>query len=72
MKSMASHFLHLHNTPHNTPYLKNRPEYIGYSMILLNSVKILTVQSVENFKFSNLPVFGLTPALPVCGPACQL
>ena len=47
-------FWHLHNTLHNTPYPK-KPSGIHWLLYdnnipSLNSVKILTVRSVENFK----------------------
>ena len=49
---MASHFSHLHNMPHNTPYPKtDQKHWLRYNntVPLLNSVKILTVQSrVDN------------------------
>ena len=39
-KTWRPTFSRLHNTPHNTPYLKNQPEYIGYSMITTFPVKL--------------------------------
>ena len=63
---MVSHFLHLHNKPHNIQLPEKQTEihWLRYdnNIPLLNAMKILTVRSVEDFNFLNPPVFGLWPA----------
>ena len=69
-KTWRPTFSRLHNTPHNTPYPK-KPTGIHWLLYdnnipSLNSVKILTVRSVENFK-----VFEPTSIWSDCQPASQ-
>ena len=65
---------HLHNMPHNTLYLKKLTRIHRLlndnTIPSLNSVKILTVRSVENFKIfqTYVSVFGLTASLPYIRP----
>ena len=72
-KTWRPTFSRLHNTPHNTPYLK-KPTGIHWLLYdnnvpSLNSVKILTVRSVENFK--NFRTYQYLVWLPDCQPAIR-
>ena len=57
-----------HASQYSLPEKPTRIHWLhyDYNVPSLNSMKILTVQSVENFKILNLPAFGLTASLPAC------
>ena len=40
MKNMVFHIFMSHNTPYNAPYLKKLKKYIGYTVPLLDTMKI--------------------------------
>ena len=69
---MASHFFVplQHASQYILPEKLTRIHWLLYDHTVpsLNSLKILTVQSVENLNFLNLPVFGLPVGLLACHP----